>query len=102
MQPTELTMIAADRLRIAWSDGQIREYTHAELRENCPCASCREKRKAPPVESALPILKTEETEPLSIVQMQPMGNYAYAIHFSDGHNTGIYTLELLREIGQAR
>jgi DUF971 family protein len=31
--------------------------------------------------------------------MAPMGRYAYSIHFSDGHDTGIYTLELLRELG---
>jgi DUF971 family protein len=33
--------------------------------------------------------------------MKPVGNYAYSIEFSDGHNTGIYTLESLREMGQA-
>jgi DUF971 family protein len=32
--------------------------------------------------------------------MNPVGNYAYSIHFSDGHNTGIYTLESLRNLGQ--
>ncbi|MDP6446605.1 MAG: gamma-butyrobetaine hydroxylase-like domain-containing protein [Pirellulaceae bacterium] len=31
--------------------------------------------------------------------MQPMGSYAYSIEFSDGHDTGIYSLELLSEIG---
>jgi DUF971 family protein len=31
--------------------------------------------------------------------MEPQGRYAYGIHFSDGHNTGIYTLESLRELG---
>jgi DUF971 family protein len=32
--------------------------------------------------------------------MKPIGNYAYAIQFSDGHDTGIYTFELLRRLGQ--
>ena len=31
--------------------------------------------------------------------MQPVGNYAYSIHFSDGHNSGIYTLDYLRHLG---
>jgi DUF971 family protein len=31
--------------------------------------------------------------------MKPVGNYAYAISFSDGHDTGIYTIEYLRELG---
>jgi DUF971 family protein len=32
--------------------------------------------------------------------MTPVGNYAYKILFSDGHDTGIYTLDLLRELGR--
>jgi DUF971 family protein len=31
--------------------------------------------------------------------MVPVGNYAYRIEFSDGHSTGIYTLDLLRRLG---
>jgi DUF971 family protein len=37
--------------------------------------------------------------PLSISGMQPVGQYAYKIVFSDGHDSGIYTLEYLRELG---
>jgi DUF971 family protein len=32
--------------------------------------------------------------------MNPVGRYAYGIEFSDGHNTGIFTLDSLRELGQ--
>jgi DUF971 family protein len=32
--------------------------------------------------------------------MKPVGNYAYGIHFSDGHTTGIYSLDYLRELGE--
>lgn len=99
-QPTQLSTPSPDTLRIAWSDGQVRETTVRELRENCPCATCREKRKAPPPPAtSLPVLTQAETAPLRISKMQPMGRYAYAIHFSDGHNTGLYTLETLREMG---
>ena len=100
VQPTELKLIDPSRLRIAWSDGQVREYSVRELREQCPCATCREKRTAPPPPpTQLPVLSPAETQPLRIASMQPTGRYAYAIHFSDGHDTGIYTLELLRELG---
>jgi DUF971 family protein len=37
--------------------------------------------------------------PLAITGMQPVGQYAYKIVFSDGHDSGIYTLEYLRELG---
>jgi DUF971 family protein len=33
--------------------------------------------------------------------MTPVGNYAYGIAFSDGHDTGIYTVDYLRELGTA-
>jgi DUF971 family protein len=100
VQPTELKLVDPSRLRIAWSDGQLREYSVRELREQCPCASCREKRTAPrPPPTQLPVLNPEEAQPLRITSMQPTGRYAYSIEFSDGHDTGIYTLELLRELG---
>jgi DUF971 family protein len=109
VQPTRLALAGEDRLLIEWSDGQKREYTFRQLRDNCPCATCREKRSQPteaaPAKSAggfigLPVLSTAEAKPLKVHGMKPVGNYAYAIEFSDGHNTGIYTLEFLRELGK--
>jgi len=38
--------------------------------------------------------------PVTISQMHPLGNYAYNIQFSDGHGTGIFTLELLLKLGK--
>ena len=97
--PTKLELTDDRRLLIDWSDGQRRSYGFAELRKACPCATCREKRKSPP--KLLPVLSEEEAQPLKILGMKPVGNYAYSINFSDGHDTGIYQLELLRELGEA-
>jgi DUF971 family protein len=100
-QPTKLELAGPDRLRITWSDGHLREYPIRELRDNCPCATCREKRKTPLASPALfPIISESDIRPLRITGMQPVGNYAYSIEFSDGHNTGIYTLESLHTMGQ--
>jgi DUF971 family protein len=99
IQPAKLEMVD-NRLRITWSDGQVREYSQRELRDKCPCATCREERNAPPPSPLqLPIISSAEAQPLRIVAMKPVGNYAYSIDFSDGHDTGIYTLESLRELG---
>jgi DUF971 family protein len=99
-QPTKLELTPYQRLRISWSDGQVREYGPRELRDACPCATCREQRNAPPASPLqLPIISEAETQPLRITAMKPVGNYAYSIDFSDGHNTGIYTLETLRALG---
>ena len=39
---------------------------------------------------------------MSILEMKPVGHYAYGIHFADGHDTGIYTFEFLRSLGHCR
>jgi DUF971 family protein len=99
-QPTKLELIPGGLLRITWSDGIMRDYPPRELRDKCPCATCREERNAPsPSPLELPIVTEAQTQPLRITAMKQVGNYAYSIDFSDGHNTGIYTLESLRELG---
>jgi DUF971 family protein len=100
-RPTNLALIADNRLLIEWSDGQRRSYSFSELRDHCPCASCREKRSQPaPPPTSLTILSPAETQPLKLLDMSPVGNYAYSIKYSDGHDTGIYTFALLRELGR--
>lgn len=99
LQPSELKLLAPNRLQITWSDGEVRHYAVRELRDNCPCATCSEKRSADEPAMLLPILRAEETQPLRIAKMEPLGHYAYSIEFSDGHDTGLFTLELLRKLG---
>lgn len=100
-QPTNLQVRDGNKLIIVWDDGVSREYTFRELREQCPCATCREKRLAPaaPV-NPLQVLSVAETKPITIASLKPVGNYAYSIGFSDGHDSGIYTLVFLQEIGR--
>ena len=91
-------------VRIVWSDGAVAQWTTSRLRRDCPCATCREKRRESDDASAkpmmLPVLSAAESRPLRIEGMNPVGNYAYQIAFSDGHNTGVYTFERLRGVGR--
>lgn len=99
-RPTELTIVE-NRLRIGWDDGQIREYPFRELRSACPCATCREQRRTDlEPTSQLPVVSPEDAQPMKVLEMKPVGNYAYTIRFSDGHDTGIFQFELLRELGE--
>lgn len=89
-----------DGLLIEWSDGTRTFATWRHLRANCPCASCIEKRNQPA--NPLQVLSPQELaagapEPL---QMSPRGYYAYQIAWNDGHDTGIYSLELLRQLSK--
>jgi DUF971 family protein len=92
--PTALKRLPDGRLRIDWSDDRARTYTIEELRSACPCATCRES----PPELTFP--KPEEGPALTVSGMTPVGNYAYCIAFSDGHDTGIYTYEFLQKLGE--
>ena len=98
--PTELSLNETGDLLIQWSDEKSRLYRISVLRDSCPCATCREQRKAQPTTDLLPVLKIEETQPLKITEMSPVGSYAYGITFSDGHDSGIFTLEHLYELGE--
>jgi len=85
-------------IEIVWSDGATAAYTPRLLREACPCATCREQRSIPATANPLQVLGPAELSPLTIVGMEPVGQYAYKISFSDGHDSGIYTLDYLREL----
>lgn len=98
-KPRELSLNEQGDLVIAWSDQSTKVYKVSVLRDNCPCATCREQRKAPPQpEPLLPVMKPEEFG-VTIAGMKPVGTYAYGITFSDGHDSGIYTLEHLFALG---
>ena len=96
--PVTIGRDGPERLRIEWNDGHVSTYTWAHLRANCPCAGCREERSRPP--DPFRILKSNELVPLAAVNMPRVGRYAYKIVWSDGHDTGIYTLEHLRALCQ--
>lgn len=97
VHPLKLAREGDDKLRIDWSDGLRTTLTWKELRDNCPCAGCREERLQPP--DPFRILKPAELAPLKPVRIDAVGHYAYKIVWSDGHDTGLFTLEHLRSLG---
>jgi len=115
--PTSIERIGDSGIRITWSDGESTQWTAQQLRDVCPCATCREKRgklhgddvgnddpgtsgeskpKTKPKMMGLPVLSAAEARPTRIQGMQPVGTYAYNIAFSDGHNSGLFTFARLR------
>ena len=100
-KPRELSLNEAGDLVIVWSDDATRSYAVRYLRDHCPCATCREKRKQPVADEGLLPVMAPETFGLKIMAMKPVGTYAYGITFSDGHDSGIYTLEHLYALGNS-
>jgi DUF971 family protein len=99
VRPTSLKR-EGDGLKVEWSDGVVTTVSWRTLRASCPCASCIDER-AKPVDP-FRILKPEEVAAgaPAPVGMVPVGHYAYQIKWNDGHDTGIYPLTLLRELGE--
>ncbi len=89
-----------DGLKIEWSDGTVASVSWKTLRANCPCATCNEERKKPA--DPFRILTPQEVAAgaPAPVAMAAVGYYAYQIKWNDGHDTGIYPLELLRSLGE--
>ncbi len=101
--PLKLKRLGDDRLQIEWSDGETYEYNNRKLRKACPCAHCQgEDLPIPlnPKETSSDDSGDSNGSSLKIITMKPVGNYGYAIDFSDGHSTGIYTFQHLREVGE--
>ena len=91
--PRELLRVGDSEFKIVWEDGHESVFTYQFLRRRCPCALCVNEwtRQAQLDPATVPFyLKAEKAE--------LVGNYAVAFKFSDGHATGVFTFERLREL----
>ncbi len=83
---------------ITWSDGHESVYAPALLRRICPCAECKGTHGGPP--KAFNILTAQQVSgaprQIQIEGVEPMGHYAVAFRWGDGHKEGIYSWPYLR------
>lgn len=101
--PEHIAISKSKGIKIDWKDGHRSEYSLAYLRDECPCASCtgthgtepqRTNYSAPAAANPFQMFKPA----LKMDGVEEVGHYAVRISWSDGHNTGIYSFEHLREI----
>jgi DUF971 family protein len=69
------------------------------LRRSCPCAACRGEAGYAGRFAVEPDLRPGEDE---LADIALVGNYGLNAVWADGHNTGIYTYQRLRELGEPR
>jgi DUF971 family protein len=92
-KPTQITLHSVSRvLEIAFSDGQSFRLPYEFLRVHSPSA---EVQGHAPGQETLQVGKREVT----IESAEPVGHYGLQPTFSDGHSTGIYSWELLYQLG---
>ncbi|WP_305909113.1 DUF971 domain-containing protein [Methylomarinum sp. Ch1-1] len=91
--PTEIKLHQRSAvLEVSFDDGNIFKLPCEYLRVYTPSA---EAVGHGPGQEVLQVGK----ENVTITEIRPMGNYAIAPTFSDGHNSGIYTWDLLYKLG---
>lgn len=81
------------RLAVEWRDGVVSTYTPRALRLACPCAGCVDEMTGRPLLD--PARVPDDVHPRSI---EYVGRYALRFDWSDGHATGIYPFDFLREL----
>lgn len=92
--PEEIDLTPDGQLRVRWAPGQEATVPFKRLRDACPCAQCVEEWTGRKVLD--PATIPDDIRPLAI---EPVGNYAIKIAWSDGHDSGIYDWKTLRRIG---
>ena len=100
MDPPARLDLKKDRgLTIEWADGGTDYYSIAYLRRMSPSAEARELRTQLERNPLTVLPPSKGTVGLLVaLSAELVGNYAIRIRFSDGHDTGIYSWEYLREI----
>jgi DUF971 family protein len=98
MQPTDLQPVG-NELAIRWEDGNESYIRLDVLRRRCPCAGCR---------GEVDILgqvhgggaQSVSPAAFQLRQLIRVGGYAVQPVWADGHATGLYTFDYLRQIAE--
>ncbi len=93
IEPRQIIEESDSEISIKWSDETETKYNAADLRRSCPCAGCVNEWTGEKT------LKAENvSDDLSFSSISIVGRYALNFHFSDGHDTGIYSFDYLRKL----
>ena len=99
-KPLHLDLKKEECLTIEWPDGITNRYPIAYLRKMSPSAEAKQMRQEMEKNplTVLPQSMANQSGPLTALDAELVGNYAIRIRFSDGHDTGIFSWQYLREI----
>lgn len=99
MRVSDIQPIGSE-LAIRWENGEESFIALEKLRRACPCAGCSGevdilgnlyKNPAKPLPAAAFELK----------RLVPVGGYAVQLFWADGHNSGLFSFDYLRQVASA-
>ncbi len=91
--PVEIGRANQHDVTIRWSDGHESVYPARMLRLACPCAGCVDE-----ITGQRRLIARSVPEDVHPLKIESIGRYAITVHWSDGHRTGIYAFDLLRNL----
>lgn len=97
MKPKQIKIVDKDKIQITWNDNLLTIIYLKYLRDECPCAGCK---------GETILLKTYRPPKLTVItpdmyiikDIEVVGEYAIKVSWKDGHDTGIYSWDYLKEL----
>lgn len=96
MRPTSIKQTDKETITITWDDNIVSPFTIQLLRDECPCAECKGEQIL--MHQILPVVKPKLPGHYELQSIVPVGSYAIQITWGDGHATGLYSWEYLRNL----
>jgi len=97
ISPANIQQIGSE-LAILWNDGVETYFPLEALRRACPCANCGGE---PDVMGNVirPEVRYEPTS-FQLLRFQVIGGYALQLSWADGHASGLYSFNYLRQLAE--
>ncbi len=92
IEPKDIEQAPEGGLVLHWLDGQTTPLSAYDLRLNCSCADCVNEKTGERL-----LIPNQIPLKIKINQISRVGRYGLSVQFSDGHNTGIYSFQRLKE-----
>lgn len=101
MSPKQVKIFKKNNIKITWEDSSETILSLKYMRDECPCAGCKGetillKTYRPPT----PTVVTPEM--YKVKNIEVVGGYAIQITWQDGHNTGIYSWDYIKQLEEGK
>lgn len=96
MKTPQNIQLIGNEVAIVWSDGAETYLNGPQLRAASPSAETRGEKDI--FGNQYGGHEKKDFSKVEVVGWEQVGNYAIRFDFSDGHRTGLYSYELLREL----
>jgi ATP-binding protein involved in chromosome partitioning len=80
------------QLELVWHDGNHTHHNPYLLRSQCKCAMCVDELSGKQI-----LNKDQIDQNIQITGIEPVGLYGLSLKFSDGHSSGIYSIDQFRQ-----